>query len=398
MSLAVSQRAQKIIASPIRKFLPLVNEAEKKGIKIFKLNVGDPDLIPPKQLLQNIKKYNKPNLGYAPSPGIAEHTASWAKYYGSFGIKIKPENIIPTVGGAEAILLAMMAVADVGDELIVFEPLYTSYKGFAAMADINLVPVTLKVENNFALPTEAEIVSKITSKTKAIVIINPNNPTGNVLTKPEIERVIKIAKEHNLFIISDETYREIVFLGKPSSLLQFESAKDLAIIVDSVSKRFSCPGARVGCVASFNQDIIWSILKFAMIRLSVPTLEQYGLVPLLNNSKPYTKKITAEYKKRRDVVVAALQKMPGVFCQIPQGAFYLIVKLPVDNSENFIKWLLTEFNFGKKTLLLTPTAEFYITPNQGQNEVRIAYVLNSQKLKEAMVVLQKALEQYPGKK
>ncbi|MFA5021795.1 MAG: pyridoxal phosphate-dependent aminotransferase [Patescibacteria group bacterium] len=398
MPLQVSKRAQKVIASPIRKFLPLVKQAEKRGIKIFKLNVGDPDLTPPAQLLQTIKKYNQPNLGYAPSPGITEHTQAWVKYYSHYGIKIKPENIIPTVGGAEAILLAMLAVADAGDEIIVFEPLYTSYKGFAAMADIKLVPVTLKVENNFHLPSEKEITKKITKKTKAIVVINPNNPTGTILSDQEIKTIIKIARKYHLFIISDETYREIVFTSKPNSLLKYPLAKNYAIIVDSVSKRFSCPGARIGCVASYNQEVVWSILKFAMIRLSVPTLEQYGLVSLLKNPKPYTKKITAEYKKRCDVLISALQKMPGVICQKPQGAFYLIAKLPIDNSENFIKWLLTKFNYQKKSLLLTPTAEFYITPNQGRNETRIAYVLNTQKIKEAMVVLQKALEQYPGKK
>lgn len=392
--LKVSQRTQQLLASPIRKFLPLVREAEKKGIKVFKINVGDPDIAPPVQFLQTIKKYSQKNIGYAPSPGILPHVLAWQKYYAGFGVKLKPENIIPTVGGAEAILLAMLTVANPKDEILVFEPLYTSYKGFATMANIKLVPVTLKIENNFALPEETEIVKKITKKTKAIVVIHPNNPTGTALTRAEILRVIKIAKKYNLFIISDETYREIIFTGKPSSFLQFPRARKNLILVDSASKRFSLPGARIGCVVSYNQEAMASILKLAMIRLSVPTLEQYGLVPLLENSKPYTNKIKREYQKRRDVVFSALSKIPGVICRKPQGAFYLIAKLPLPNAEDFIKWLLTKFNYQKKTVLLTPAAEFYITAGVASNEIRIAYVLNTKELKEAMVVLQKGLEKY----
>ncbi|MFA6322820.1 MAG: pyridoxal phosphate-dependent aminotransferase [Candidatus Buchananbacteria bacterium] len=394
MSLSPSKRANQVIASPIRKFLPLVKQAENKGIKVFKINVGDPDLLPPPKLLQTIKNYQQKNLGYAPSPGIAEHTAAWVEYYKKFGIKLKPENIIPTVGGAEAIILALIALCDPGDEMIVFEPLYTSYKGFAAMTGIKLVPVTLKVENNFALPDEKEIIKKITKKTKVIALINPNNPTGSILSNQEIKRVIKIAKKFNLFILSDETYREIVFSGKPNSLLKYSEAKNRVMVVDSVSKRFSCPGARIGCLASFNQEIMWAVLKLAMIRLSVPTLEQYGLIPLLKNSEPYTKKIKAKYQRRRDAVLQGLKKIPGVVAQKPLGAFYLIVQLPVESAEDFIKWLLTDFNYQKKTILMAPLAEFYVTPNQGKNEVRLAYVLNCQKLKEAMKILKMALNEY----
>src|SRR3989338_3773488 len=389
-----SQRAQKLMASPIRKFLPLVRQAEQRGIKVFKLNVGDPDLAPPPQFLAAIKRYHQPNLGYAPSPGIAEHTAAWVKYYAKFGVKLKPENIVPTVGGAEAIFLAMLSAADAGEEIIVFEPLYTSYKGFAVMANIKLVPITLKAENNFALPGAEEIEKKVNKKTRAIVIINPNNPTGSALSEKEIQAVIKVAKKHNLFIISDETYREIIFSGRPDCLLKSPAAKDNVILVDSVSKRFSCPGARIGCVASYNKDLMRAILKLAMIRLSAPTLEQYGTIPLLENSGPYTKKITAEYRRRRDAILAGLKQIPGVKTQKPRGAFYLIARLPVKSSEKFIKWLLEKFSYRGKTLLLTPTAEFYVTPGQGKNEVRIAYVLNCAALKEAMEVLKVALEKY----
>ena len=389
-----SKRTKKLISSPIRKFLPLVLAAEKKGIEVLKINVGDPDIIPPAQFLQTIKKYNQKNIGYAPSPGIASHVDAWVKYYNSFGVKLKPENIVPTVGGAEAILLSLLATTDSGDEVIVFEPFYASYKGFATMAGIKLVPVTLKIENNFKLPTDSEILKKITKKTKAIVVINPNNPTGTVFSETEIKRIIKIAKKHNLFIISDETYREIVFESKPTSLLKFNSARDNTIIVDSASKRFSMPGARIGCIASYNKEIMQSVLKLAMVRLSVPTLEQYGLIPLLKNSKSYTKKITAEYKKRRDVIYNGLSKIPGIECQKPQGAFYFTVKLPIKNSEDFIKWLLTKFSYQGTTMLLTPACEFYATKGLGKNQVRIAYVLNTKKLKLAMTILQNALKQY----
>jgi len=396
--LKISKRTEKLGASPIRKFRPLVLAAERKGIKVFKLNVGDPDLAPPAEFLKTIKKYQKKTLGYAPSPGIPEHTAAWVKYYADFGIKLKPENIIPTVGGGEAILLSLLTLANPGDEILVFEPLYTNYNGFAAMTGVKLVPVTLKVENNFALPQSSEIEKKITKKTKAIVIINPNNPTGTILTDKEIKMIISIAEKHQLFIISDETYREIIFSGRPSSLLKYPSIRNNLVVADSASKRFSMPGARIGCVVSYNQEVMQAILKLAMVRLSAPTLEQYGLVPILKNSRPYTKKIKAEYQKRRDVVFNALNKMPGVRCQKPQGAFYLIAKLPLENAEDFIKFLLTKFNYNKKTVLLTPAAEFYASKNLGKNEVRFAYVLNTSELKEAMIVLQKALEKYLKRK
>lgn len=390
----ISKRANSVLASPIRKFLPLVLKAEAKGIKVFKVNVGDPDIEPPKTLLQTIKKYKQKNLPYAPSPGIKEHTEAWIKYYSTFAIKLKPENIVPTVGGAEAILLAIMAVADPGQEIIVFEPLYTSYKGFAAMANVKLVPVTLKIENNFVLPPEKEIIKKINKKTRALVIISPNNPTGTVWTKEELNTIIRIANRFNLFIISDETYREIIFKGRPISLLQFSRAKNKVILVDSVSKRFSCPGARIGCVASYNKEVMWSILKFAMVRLSAPTLEQYGLISSLKNPKPYTRKITAEYKKRRDVVFSTLQGISGVICQKPQGAFYLIAKLPIKNAENLVEFLLTKFQYQGKTIMVTPAEDFYVTKGLGRNEIRIAYVLNTNKLKEAMIVFKKGLEAY----
>ena len=393
----VSQRANKVIASPIRKFLPLVLAAEKRGVEIIKLNVGDPDFDTPKQIFQAINRYHQKNLSYAPSPGIRAHVEAWVKYYSTLNIRLKPENIIPTVGGAEGILFSLIAVADPGDEVLVFEPIYSSYKGFAAIANVKLVPITLKIKNNFLLPPEKEILKKINRKTKAIVLINPDNPTGKVWSKNEINKLIRIAKKYNLFIIADETYREISFEKKPISLLKIPAIKNNAIIIDSVSKKFSCPGARIGCVISYNQELMAAILKFAMIRLSAPTLEQYGLIPLLTNPKSYINKINAEYRRRRDVTYAELKKIPGVICQKPQGAFYILAKLPITDTEDFIKFMVTKFRYHGKTVLVTPAENFYLTKGFGKDEIRIAYVLPGQKIKEGITILHEGLKKYLNK-
>lgn len=390
----ISQRTQKVIYSPIRKFLPLVLKAEKQGIEVLKINVGDPDIVPSPKFWQALKKVPVGNLGYAPSPGIASHILAWQKYYTHFGLKLKPENIIPTVGCAEAMLFSLLVTTDPGDEIIVFEPLYSSYKGFAAMCNIKLVPITLRVENGFALPKEQTIAKKITRRTKALVVVNPNNPTGTILTSQEIKRLINLSLKHNLFIITDETYREIVFQGKPKSFLQIPRARNQTILVDSASKRFSLPGARIGSFVSYNKTVMTAALKLAMIRLSAPTLEQHALIPLLKNPRLFTRAIRQEYRRRRDVVVAGLRQIPGVTCYQPQGAFYLIARLPVKNSDDFIKFLLTKFHHHKQTILVTPAEDFYITPGLGRQEIRIAYVLNTKKLARAVALLKKGLNEY----
>jgi len=392
--LEVSKRAQNVIASPIRKFLPLMQAAAKRGTHIFKLNVGDPDLEPPKAFYDVVRKYSEPTLGYAPSPGITRHTAAWLKYYKQFGVKLEMDNVIPTVGCAEAIMLALEAVADVGDEIIVFEPLYASYKSFSVIAGIKLVPILLPIEKNFALPDSSIIEKKVTRRTKAIVVINPDNPTGKLWSEKELATIIKIAKKHRLFIISDETYREIRFDGKkPTCLLTRKDARANIIVCDSVSKRFSMPGARIGCVVSFNKEVMQSVLKFAQARLSAGTLEQLGTVPLLENSKGYTTKITKEYHRRRNVVAEGLAKMPTVF-KPAMGAFYQAVGLPVKDAEDFVKFMISKFNYRGKTVMVTPMQDFYITPGRGKNQIRIAYVLNTKDLKEAMDVLKRGLEAF----
>ncbi len=392
--LKVSKRANSVIASPIRKFLPLMLGAEKRGVEIFKLNVGDPDLEVPRVFFKTIKSYKRKNLGYAPSPGITEHSKAWQKYYRQFGVKLDSSNIIPTVGCAEAIMLALQAVADYGDEIIVFQPLYTSYKGFAAMAGIKLVPITLRAEDNFVMKNSKEIEKKITKKTKAIVVINPDNPTGKLWSEKELKMILAIVAKHKLFLISDETYREIRFSGKPVCLLKESKYKANIIVTDSVSKRFSMPGARIGCVVSFNKDVMGAVLKFAQARLSAPSLEQLGTVPLLNNSKVYVSKVVKEYKKRKEVVYNALKKMSGVIFSNPQGAFYQAVALPIKDAEDFVKFMLNEFSYKGKTVMVTPMEDFYITKGMGRNEIRIAYVLNIKALKQAMEVLGRGLEAY----
>jgi aspartate aminotransferase len=392
--LQISQRGQNVIASPIRKFLPLMQAAAARGTRVFRLNVGDPDLSPPPQFLATIRKYKQKTLGYAPSPGIAEHTAAWQKYYSQFAVHLPTTNIIPTVGCAEAIMLALQAVADAGDEVIVFEPLYTSYKSFSVMAGIKLTPITLRIENNFALPPAEQIEAKITSRTKAIVVINPDNPTGKLWSAAELKTLVRIATKHQLFIISDETYREIRFSGEPVCLLREKGARENVIVTDSVSKRFSMPGARVGCIASFNDDVMQAVLKFAQARLSVGTLEQYGLVPLLNNSRAYVSKIVREYYQRREVVAAALHSVEGAVFRPAQGAFYQAVALPIDDAESFVRFMVERFSYKGQTVMVTPMQDFYISPDHGRNEIRIAYVLRLAELKVAMDVLIRGLEAY----
>lgn len=395
--LEVSKRAQNVIASPIRKFLPFMQQAEKDGVKVYKINVGDPDLEVPPAFLKTVKAYADKTLGYAPSPGIKSHMLAWQKYYKQFGVSVELNQMLPTVGCAEAIMLAMQAVADPGDEVIVFEPLYASYKSFSVIAGIKLVPITLPLKNNFVLPDISVVEKRISKKTKAIVVINPDNPTGKLWTEKELNGIIGLAQKHNLFIISDETYREIRFDGKKGvCLLTRKDARQNIIVCDSVSKRFSMPGARIGCVVSFNEEVMSSILKFAQARLSAGTLEQLGTVPLLSNSAPYVNKAVSEYKKRQKVVAAGLAKIKDAVFRPSMGAFYQAVQLPVKNSEDFVKFMISKFRHNNQTVMVTPMQDFYITPGLGKSEIRIAYVLNTKDLAIAMDLLKRGVEAYRG--
>ena len=393
--LGVSQRAQEAQFSPIRKFVPYLEEIKKKGIKVFELHIGQPDLKTPQEILKGIRRFEEKIIAYTPSDGILKVKAAWQKYYKDVGINFNLSEIIVTVGGSEAILFVFAAICNPGEEIIVFEPFYTNYNGYASVAGIKLVPLKTVIKTGFHLPSQKEIEEKITSRTKGILICNPNNPTGTVYSKKELKMVINIAKKYNLFILSDEVYREFVYDGeKHYSIMDFPDAISRAIILDSVSKRFSACGARIGCLASKNKKVIEAVTKFAQARLSSPMVEQLAVVPLLEKSKKYTQKIIAEYKKRRDVVFEALRKISGVQCLKPKGAFYITVKLPIEDSEHFAKWLLTDFSFKGKTVMVAPASGFYATPGLGKEEIRIAFVLSSPKLKEAMDILKISLKEY----
>ena len=391
----LSQRVKNTPASPIRKFAPLAEAAKNRGIFIYHLNIGQPDMETPKGIRKTFGHFKGKVVLYAPSQGILEVIKAWQRYYLSHGLGLEKENILITSGGSEAIFFSLMAICDPGDEIIIFEPFYPDFAGFAAMANINLVPITLSVENNFRLPSIEEIRKKITPKTKAILICNPNNPTGAVYSKKELQDIVNLAYKNNLFVISDEVYREFIYNGEGhTSILEFPEISDRAILIDSVSKRFNHCGGRVGVLVSRNLELMQNILKFAQARLAVPTLEQYSVIPLLNAPKEYTDSIRDEYLKRRDIVFNILKSISGVICTMPQGAFYIIAKLPIDNSVDFVKWLLTDFSYNKKTVMVTPAQDFYVTPGLGKNEIRIAYVLNEKDIKEAMEIFKKGLAEY----
>jgi aspartate aminotransferase len=391
----ISKRAEEAQFSPIRKFVPFLEKAKRKGLKVFELHIGQPDLETPKEILREIKNFKGKILSYTNSLGILETRKAWQKYYKDIGINFDVSEIIVTTGGSEAISFAFSVICDPGEEVIVFEPFYSNYNGYASISGIKLVPVRTLPENGFHLPSKEEILKKITKKTRGILICNPNNPTGTVYEREELKMIAKIAKEKNLFVLSDETYREFVYDGKKHySMMEFPEIRERIILLDSVSKRFNVCGARIGCLASKNKKVIEGATKFAQARLSPPMLEQLAVIPLLKNSKKYTRKIVKEYKKRRDVVFQALQKIPGVFCVKPSGAFYVTVKLPIKDSDDFAKWLLTNFSFNGKTVMVSPASGFYATPGAGKDEVRIAFVLSSEKLKEAMEIFSQGLKEY----
>lgn len=393
--LNISKRADEAQFSPIRKFVPFLEETKKRGIKVFELHIGQPDLETPKEILRVIRNFKGKILPYTNSLGIPEVRLAWQKYYKDFDIDFDISEILITAGGSEAILFAFATICSPGEEIIVFEPFYTNYNGYASLAGIKLVPVKTLAETGFHLPERKEIENKIGKKARGILICNPNNPTGTVYKKEELKMIAKIAKARNLFILSDETYREFVYDGeKHYSMMDFPEVRDRVILLDSVSKRFNACGTRIGCISSKNKKVIEGATKFAQARLSVAILEQLAVIPMLKNSEKYTQKIAAEYRKRRDTVFSAVKKIPDVFCSKPKGAFYITVKLPIGDSDDFAKWLLTKFSFEGKTVMVAPASGFYATRGLGRDEIRIAFVLSSPKLKEAMEVFKIGLEKY----
>lgn len=390
----ISQRAKNMPPSPIRKLVPLADAAKKRGIKIYHLNIGQPDIPTPKEFMDAVRNYNEEVLAYGNSKGLQKFLTGLVQYYKRRKILVEEKDIQVTTGGSEAIIFAMICVAGVGDEIIIFEPFYTNYNSFTQMADIKLVPVTLQAENGFHLPPKERIEEKITSRTRAISICSPNNPTGTVYTKEEMEMIAQICRKHDLFVLSDEVYREFIYEGKHTSIMHIDGIDDRAILVDSISKRYSACGARIGFLVSKNEEVMSAALRLGQSRLCSPTIEQVGATAALAIQDDYFEKMALEYKRRRDTVYDELMKIPGVVCLKPSGAFYIMAKLPVKDIEDFARWMLTDFNLEGETTMIAPGPGFYATPGKGQNEARIAYVLNVDDLKKAMRALAKGIETY----
>ena len=394
----ISKRGLEIQESPIRKLKPFADRAMERGIHVYFINIGQPDIPTPQPVWDSLKNFNEEVLSYGPAQGFLDLRQAIADYFCSYNIALNSENVIITVGGSEAIHFAFSVVSDSGGDIIIPEPFYTNYNGFAACADVNIVPLTLNVEDGFRLPSIDAIAAKITSNTKAILLNSPSNPTGTVYTPEELERVISLALEHDLFIIADEVYKEFVYDGAThKSILEYEEIKDRAIVVDSISKRFSCCGARIGAVVTRNEQVYQSVLKFAQARLCPPTIEQKMALAAYRMGKEYFDPVQKEYQRRRDVLYEGLKDIPGVVIRKPQGAFYFIVKLPIEDSEHFVRLMLTDFQLDNETVMVAPAQGFYSTPGKGTAEVRIAYVLKEEDLKRTITILKAGLREY-GKK
>lgn len=394
-----SNRISNMQESPIRKLVPYSLKAKANGKKVYPLNIGQPDIQTPEGYFDAVKNFKQDVLAYADSHGDFTLIDKISEYYKKNNMSFEPEDILVTNGGSEALLFAMIALCDPGDSVVVIEPFYTNYNGFAAEVSVNVEGIVTKAENGYRLPAKEEILASISDKARAIIITNPSNPTGVVYTKEELQMIAEIAVERDLFVIADEVYREFVYDGEFYSLAYFPELEQRLIMIDSVSKRYSACGARIGCIASKNKDVIANVLKLCQGRLSVPTLDMIGATALYADTPDsYLAEVNEEYKKRRDVTYAALSKMEGVVCGKPQGAFYIAVKLPVDDAEKFIIWMLEEFDYEGETVMMAPLASFYSKPGIGVDEARIAYILNADEMARAMVVLDKALQAYPGHK
>lgn len=394
----VSVKGTNMPASPIRKLVPYAEAAKKRGTKIYHLNIGQPDIETPEVMLNAIKNTDIKVLEYSHSAGIESYRKKLAGYYNSFHINIDYNDIIITTGGSEAIEIAMMTCFNEGDEIIIPEPFYANYNGFSCAADVKVVPVKSSIENGFALPPISEFEKLITPKTKGIMICNPGNPTGYLYTKEELESLKALVLKHDLFLLSDEVYREFCYDGKEYvSVMHLQGIENNVVLLDSISKRYSACGARIGAMISKNKEVMGTALKFAQARLSPPTFGQIGAEAALQTPKSYFDTVQKEYVERRDFLIDALNKMPGVFCPKPSGAFYCIARLPIDDADKFCHWLLESFEHEKQTVMLAPATGFYSTKGAGMNEVRLAYVLNKTDLKNAMICLEKALQVYPGK-
>lgn len=391
----VSIKGQQMPESPIRKLVPYAEIAKKKGHKVYHLNIGQPDIKTPEVALQAVKNADISVLEYSHSAGFESYRTKLSQYYRNHGLPIETQDIIITTGGSEALLFAMGSTMDSGDEIIIPEPFYANYNGFSTASGVKVVPVISGIETGFALPPIEAFEKLITPKTKAILICNPGNPTGYLYSQEEILKLAEIVKKHDLFLIADEVYREFIYDGeKHYSVMDVAGLEDHAIMIDSVSKRYSMCGARIGCIVSKNKEVMATAMKFAQARLSPPTYAQIASEAALETPQNYFDDVISEYKERRDVLITALQKIDGVTVATPKGAFYCIAKLPVDNADKFAQWLLETYDFNGETVMVAPAAGFYSTPNVGLDEVRIAYVLKKEDLIKAVEILKEAIKVY----
>jgi aspartate aminotransferase len=395
---SISEKGIAMPPSPIRKLVPYSEEAKRKGIKVYHLNIGQPDISTPETALNAIRNLKVDIIEYSHSAGNESYRRKLVTYYKKAGINIDHTEILVTAGGSEAISFALMTCINPGEEIIIPEPFYANYNGFAIAAGVKIVPVTSYIKDDFALPPVEEIEKKITPRTKGIIICNPNNPTGYLYSREELFHIRDIVRKHDLFLFSDEAYREFCYDGAEHfSAMNLKGIEQNVILVDSVSKRYSECGVRIGALISKNKDVISSALKFAQARLSPPGLGQIAGEASIDTGNEYFTSVNREYTMRRNFMVDALNKIPGVYCPKPKGAFYALVKLPVDDSDKFARWLLEEFEFKNQTVMVAPASGFYSTPGSGKNEVRIAYVLNVDDLKNAIETLSEALKVYPGR-
>ncbi len=395
---SISQKGINMPASPIRKLTPFADQAKKEGKKIYHLNIGQPDIETPEIMLNALKNIDFKVWAYTPSEGTISYRTKLAEYYNKINYNISPSDILVTNGGSEAITIAMQACLNPGEEIIIPEPFYANYNGFACSADIVVKPIMSTIDNGFALPSIADFEKVITEKTKAIAICNPNNPTGYLYSREELEALKELCLKHDLYLFSDEAYREFCYDGREFiSPMQLEGLEQHVVVFDTVSKRYSACGARIGCIITKNKELYQTSLKFAQARLS-PSLEgQIAGEAAVDTPDSYFEAVSKEYTARRDTLVKGLNQIDGVFCPNPGGAFYVIAKLPIDNADKFCQWMLESFSYNNETVMMAPATGFYSTPGAGTNEVRLAYVLNQKDLLSALKCLEEALQQYPGR-
>ena len=394
----ISSKGLNMPASPIRKLTPFADQAKKNGKKVYHLNIGQPDIETPEVMLNAIKNIDFKVWAYTASEGTLIYRTKLAEYYNKLDYHISPEHILVTNGGSEAITIAMGACLDPGDEIIIPEPFYANYNGFACMSDLVVKPILSHIENGFALPPISEFEKLITNKTKAIIICNPNNPTGYLYSREELEELKKLCLKYDLFLFSDEAYREFCYDGKPFiSPMHLDGMSEHVIVLDTVSKRYSACGARLGCLITKNKEVLAASLKFAQARLSPGMVAQLAGAAAIDTPATYFEQVNAEYTERRNILVNALNSIDGVFCPNPGGAFYVVARFPIDNSDRFCQWMLEDFDYDNQTVMMAPATGFYSTPGAGTDEVRLAYVLNKEDLKNAITCLEKALQLYPGR-